>query len=191
MRISSPKRGRKTAIRMDVSDLKCVLRDERVWAGRGKVFKPEDAASHVEVDTANGKRRVLVHVEMLPSGQDLTCKLATCTSGPGLGLWFVPKVGTVVRVELADGAIDGCPAIVAVEDTGGFPDRAGTDRVVLISDVPVEVTAPRVTLGPSPEQVQPIPMFGLVHGAGIDPFTRVPFAALNTTTPYVFAKKDG
>lgn len=175
--------------RMDLSTLREVLKDPRVWSFRGRVVKPEGAASHWQIVTKGGKRRVLVEVETIPALMDLTCKLATVAGGSGTGIWFIPKVGTIVRVEVEEGQLDGYPAIVAVEDSGGFPDRAGDEQVVMVSEVPIEITAPRVTLGPNPEQVAPVPLYGLVHGQGVDTLTGVPLAALGDCTAFVFAKK--
>lgn len=132
-RISGQKRAQHATQRMDVSTLKQVLRDERVWAGRGKVIKPEGASSHWSVDTTGGKRRLLVEVELMPSGQDITCKLATVGGGAGKGLWFVPAVGSIVRVQLADGALDGYPAIVAVEDCGAADSDITDGRALLVA----------------------------------------------------------
>jgi hypothetical protein len=181
-----PTRGQASK-RMDLSNLKHVLRDERVWCFRGEVFAP-GGQSHWFVDTDGSERRVYVNVQALPSGLDVTCKLGTCSSGAGTGLWFIPKVGTKVVVDISDGAIDGFPVIVGVEDSGGFPDRAGDTRVVLVATVPIEITGPTVTLGPRPEEVGPTD--ALVHGSGIDPFTGAPYFALGNCTQFVFAKKE-
>lgn len=174
--------------RMDLSNLQHVLRDSRVWCVRGKVFAP-DGQSHWRVDTDGSKRRVLVNVEVFPSGLDLTCRLGTCSSGAGTGLWFIPKVGTIVVVDIADGQVDGFPTIIGVEDSGGFPERAGDTRVVMVTNVPIEITGPTVTLGPHPEAITPPD--ALVHGSGIDTFTGAPYFALGNCTSVVFAKKDG
>lgn len=181
-------RGKTPAKRMDVSNLKHVLRDERIWCFRGRVFAP-DGGSHWRVDTSGGGRRVLVEVESLTTGLHVTCKLSTCAGGSGTGLWFIPKAGTIVLVDISDGAIEGFPAIVGVEDSGGFPERAGDTRVVMVSSVPVEITAPTVTLGPHPEQMTPTDVF--VHGQGVDPFTGAPYFALGNCSNVVFAKKVG
>jgi len=178
-----------TPFRMDLSDLKHVTADHRIYGYRARVIKPADASSHWRIVSKGGKRRCLVEVETIPGSQDLTCKLSTVAGGAGTGLWFIPKVGTIVRVHVEEGQIDGYPAIVAIEDSGGFPERAGEEQVVLVSEVPVEVTAPRVTLGPNPEQVMPVPMFGLVHGQWVDTLTGVPYAALGACGQFVFAKK--
>jgi hypothetical protein len=183
-----PPTRRQATKRPDLSNLKHVLRDERVWCFRGKVFAP-DGQSHWFIDTDGGERRVYVHVQAIPSGLDVTCKLATCAGGAGTGLWFIPRAGTNVLVDVSDGAIDGFPAIVAVEDSGGFPDRAGDTRVVMVTNVPIEITGPTVTLGPHPEAITPPD--ALVHGSGIDPFTGAPYFALGNCTSVVFAKKDG
>ena len=182
-----PTRGTATK-RMDLSNLRHLLKDDRTWCVRAKVYAP-DGGSHWRVDTSGGGRRVLVEVEAIPSGLDLTCKLGTCSSGAGTGLWFIPKVGTIVVVDISDGQVDGFPTIVGVEDSGGFPERAGDTRVVMVTTVPIEITGPTVTLGPNPELITPTD--ALVHGTGIDPFTGAPYFALGSCATVVFAKKVG
>ena len=78
------------------------------------------------------------------------------------------------------------PTIVGVLDNNAAPDRVSPDRVILVSSVPVEITAPKVILGPDPGDIIEA-TDGVVTGQGLDPFTGQTYAALGNTSSRVFA----
>ena len=131
----------------------------------------------------------MIEVETMPDGLDLTCRLSTSGSGGGFGLWAIPRVGSIVAVLVPDGEIEFQPIIVGVLDNNAAPDRVSPDRVILVSSVPVEITAPKVILGPDPGDIME-ETDGVVTGKGIDPFTGQTYAALGNMSSKVFANKS-
>lgn len=123
MKLSKPYRGQRASKRLDLSDLKELLRDRRVWCGIGIATVPAGEASHFFVADDD----VLVDVVLQPSLLDVTCRLAA-------GMWLVPAVGEEVAVIIPEGAIEFMPAIVAILSTGKVPtDQAPTpERIVIV-----------------------------------------------------------
>jgi hypothetical protein len=192
MRISKPLRGRKPTKRLDLTDLREAVKDQRVWCALGVVIQPDGEPFHFELVTDGDQvTDVLVDVETQPDGLDVTCRLAAAGASQGAGLWRVPAVGDEVAVLLPDGDVSFMPTIVAVLSSGEVPRRAAIGRTVLVAPDSVEVIAPKVYLGPSPDTINEVGpnADGLVHGIGIDPFTGKTYAALGNTTVRVFAKK--
>jgi hypothetical protein len=136
-RIASPKRGSKAAKRVDLTDLREALMDRRLHAALGVVVVPPGASSHWSFH--GDKEDVIVEVETMPEGLDLSCRLGTFAGGPSAGLWRVPAVGDEVAVLLPNGQMDFMPTIVAVLSTGQVPARVGTARTVLVAPDEVEI----------------------------------------------------
>lgn len=146
MRLASPKRPRKGPKRLDLTDLRQLLRDERVHAQLAVVTVPDDTTSHWRKDGGD----ILVEVVTVPRGIELTCRLGAGAGALGMGLWRVPAVGTEVAVLVPDGEPGFQPTIVACLSSGGAPARAGDDRTVLVALDAIEVQAPKVVMGPDP-----------------------------------------
>ena len=183
-RSARPMRGRKASRRVDTGAIEAMVRDGRIWSTLGKVMKPDSANEHWQVK--DGK--ILIEVETLPDSMDLTCRLGTSGFGGGGGLWAIPPVGSIVVVAVPDGEVEFMPTIVGVLDNNAAPDRVSPDRVILVSSVPVEITAPKVILGPDPGDIIEA-TDGVVTGQGLDPFTGQTYAALGNTSSKVFANK--
>lgn len=141
-RITRPMRGRKSAKRIDTSGLEALVRDGRAWVKLGKVFAP-DGGSHWQVK--GGK--VLVEVETMPDGCDLTCRLATWGSGGGNGGWAIPRVGSIVAVLVPDGEIEFHPLLIGVLDCNAAPAGVGESQTLIVDDRTVTIRAPSVLLG--------------------------------------------
>ena len=143
-RISTPLRGRKSSKGIDLSILESLMRDGRMWCKLGKVFAP-DGGSHWQVK--DGK--LLIEVETLPDGLDLTCRLATWGSGGGFGGWAIPRVGSIVTVLVPDGMVEFHPIVIGVLDCNAAPSGVGEGLTLIADDRTVAIRAPKVQLGSS------------------------------------------
>ena len=144
MRYTRPLRGRKAAKRVDTSALEALVADGRMWCKLGKVFAP-DGGSHWQVK--DGK--LLIEVETLPDGIDLTCRLATWGSGGGFGGWSIPRVGSIVAVLVPDGMPEFHPIVIGVLDCNATPTGVGEGMTLIADDRTVAIRAPKVQLGDS------------------------------------------
>lgn len=106
-RITKPMRGRGPNRRLDLSPMRELFRDTRVWTAIGIVEAPEGVESHWEAITDGGDTvDITVEVTLQPSQVPLTCRLRA-------GLWEVPNAGDEVLVVVPDGEIDFMPVVVA------------------------------------------------------------------------------
>jgi len=182
-------RGRPASKYPDFEPLRRLVADDRVWAVRGVVYKPDDAASHYRIVESGGQvTDVIVEVLSSPSKHDLSCSLATVAGGAGVGIWSIPPIGTQVLVALPEGKVDFRPTIVAILSSGQAPSRISDDRTVIVASGTVEITAPKVVLAAHPELVID-QTDGFVHGRGVDPFTGAPYWALGSTSAVVKGEK--
>lgn len=105
MRVSKPKRGRRPAKRVDFTDIRELLRDQRQWTGIGVVSKPEDGGAHWEIVGDNAD--VMVEVVLMPDHVRLSARLAA-------GMWVVPSLGDEVAVILPAGELEFMPVITCI-----------------------------------------------------------------------------
>lgn len=128
-RITRPKRGRRPRKRLDLSDMRSLVADRRLWCAIGKVIVPDDheGATHYELVTGPGGAIVdlLVEVELQPGLQDVTCRMSGFAGGAGVGIWTVPAVGDEVLVALPEGMLEFMPTIVAMLSTRDIPNAGG------------------------------------------------------------------
>lgn len=110
MRVTKPFRGQRGSKRLDLTDLRSLVRDTRTWCSIGRVFVPPGAASHYTIDDGD----IIVEVVLQPSLHDVTCRLAG-------GMWIVPAVDEEVVVVLPEGEMTFMPTIVAILSTGNVP----------------------------------------------------------------------
>ena len=130
MRISAPKRGRRGSKRLDLTDIRHVLRDTRVWAGIGVVTTPEGAESHwdtIQVDGVDAD--IIVDVVLHPSETPVTCRVLA-------GVWDIPDEGDEVAVLVPEGHIDFMPVIVGRLSSNHVPTAQGPQpgRIVIERD---------------------------------------------------------
>lgn len=106
VRINKPKRSRGGAKRLDLTDMRELFKDRRMWTGVGIVTAPE-GEEHWEIvqNTDGDDVGVLVEVVLQPSLTPVTCRLAA-------GIFDVPDEGDEVGVILPEGAADFMPVIV-------------------------------------------------------------------------------
>jgi len=119
--VKRSRRGHGTgAKRLDLTDLRKLMEDRRMWCVLARVELHDGEVAHFEL-TAD---ELLVDVVTIPSGIELRCRM------PGTGgLWQIPAVGTEVYVGIPDGLVDFVPGIVAVLGTPG--ESLSEDVVVL------------------------------------------------------------
>jgi hypothetical protein len=143
-RSSRPMRGRRPSRKMDTAGIAAMAADGRAWVRLGKVFAPGEEGSHwSKVDGI-----LLLEVETMPEGEDLTCRLASSAgSGAGNGDWSIPRVGTVVVVVIPSGIVEFEPIVVAVLDCNAIPDDVSETRRLLVDDREIAVRAPKIRMG--------------------------------------------
>jgi hypothetical protein len=142
-RISAPLRGRKSSKGFDLDGLAMLMRDNRMWCKLGKVFAPDGAKCW----QVNAEGMILVEVETIPDGLDLTCRLATWGSGGGFGGWSIPRPNSIVAVMVPDGEIEFFPIIIAVLDCNAAPDGVGDDLTLIADDRDIAIQAPNTYVG--------------------------------------------
>lgn len=131
MRIDRPKRGRKAAKRLDLTDIKHVLRDDRQWCSIGLVVTPEDGSSYWRVEPnedGSGAVDILVEVVLQPTQDQVTARLTA-------GMWMVPALGEEVVVVIPSGRINFMPTIVGLLSSNIVPtgsDAPTPTRLVLM-----------------------------------------------------------
>lgn len=117
------KRRRIGAKKLDVSDLKRAIRDQRAWVKLAIVVDVDDDGSHFALveDEAGNVVDVVVEVETVPDRVQLTCRLTGLVGGAGAGIWAVPAIDDEVLVCLPDGELDFMACIVATLGSRDVP----------------------------------------------------------------------
>lgn len=141
-RIVQPIRSPGGAGRLDLSNLRALLKDRRLWAQLG-VVTAHDSGPHWEKKDG----QILVQVQTAPRGLELTCRLGAAFGSLGAGGWRVPAPGTEVAVLVPEGEVDFIPMIVACLDSGAAPERASDTQTLLVAPDAIEVDAPAIRLG--------------------------------------------
>jgi hypothetical protein len=109
-KITKPKRGNKPTKRLDLTDMREMFRDRRMWAAIGKVTAaPEETT---------GPADVMLEVLLQPSLVPVNCRLAAA-------IWTVPAIGEEVAVLIPEGQTDFMPIIVAVLSSNSLPSAQG------------------------------------------------------------------
>lgn len=147
-RVTRPMRGRKASKRIDTTALESLMGQGPVQVKIGKVFAPDAQTQHWKRQQfKDGGECIVIEVETIPDGSDLTCRLATWGSGGGNGGWAIPRVGTIVAVLVPEGVVEFHPLVIGVLDCNNVPLGVGEDFTIIVDDRPVAVRAPRVLLG--------------------------------------------
>ena len=116
--IRKSKRPRHQKRRLDLSAMKEVLRDDRLWHARGKVVRGEDVQSWF-IDEGD----ILVEVQLVPSEIEILAFLGSIAAG---GFWAITPVGTDVVVAFPDdGEIECEPILFATFSSGDVPNPPG------------------------------------------------------------------
>ena len=112
---------------MEVSDLRFVLQDQRVWTGLG-VVQPPPGETHFIIEEDD----VLVEVQLMPNKEQLLCRLGSFGGGPG-GIWNIPPIGAEVAVLVPTGEFEADPIIIGTLSTGNVPDGLSGDTIVIVA----------------------------------------------------------
>jgi hypothetical protein len=106
VRIIKPKRSRGPVKRLDLTDMRELFRDHRLWSAVGIVTKPDDAESHYEIVQSGADAiDILVEVVTQPGLDNLTCRMLG-------GVFDIPDEGDEVAVLVPEGTRDFMPVIV-------------------------------------------------------------------------------
>lgn len=127
MAIKRKRRTQKATRKLDLTNIRNVLKDGLAWTCLGIVQPAEDGGSHFEIDDGT----MLVQVELQPSGEDIDAHVIG--GAFGWGVWFVPPIGAEVIVAIPDGETDHSPAIVGILASGELPSIVAEDSLVIVS----------------------------------------------------------
>ena len=127
-RIVAPARaGRRPVKRIDLRDIREVLKDSRVWAAVGQVIQPDGEATATHYELVPGETGaivdILVEVLLTPSNIEVTCRLAGAAGARGA--ITIPDVGDEVLIVVPDGQVDWMPVLIARLSTGDVPNPVG------------------------------------------------------------------
>ncbi len=121
MKIHKKLRPDRAVKRLDMAELRHLLRDRRVWSKLAVVTAPEDGGDHYELHEEDGKIvDITIEVLTIPDKLDLTCRLGFI--GASAGMITIPDVGDEVIVAIPDGEIDFMPAVIAMLPRSGVLD---------------------------------------------------------------------
>lgn len=120
MRIDKPLRSKKASKRIDLSDIREVLKDRRMWAGLGVVVAPTDGSPHwrIETDDSGTAIDILVEVVIQPDQIPITARLTA-------GMWTVPAIDEEVAILIPAGQVDFQPIIVGILSSNSVPNATG------------------------------------------------------------------
>lgn len=118
-KLTRPYRGQKSSKRMDMTDMRKLFEDRRMYASIGTVTKPSDI-EHFEIvsDETGTPVDVTVEVILQPSLVPATCRIAAT-------VWTVPEDGEEVAVLIPEGDPGFMPIIVAVLSSNSVPATQG------------------------------------------------------------------
>lgn len=146
--------GKKSTTRLDLSFIREAVYDERQWVAVGIVQQPSEGGAHYTVVSSGSDiTDVTVEVTVMPTGEELTCRLGMGTPG---GPIRIPAVGDEVLVMLPAGSIDFMPSVIGYLSGQNFPDRTSTDRSVWYSPDRIEIIAPTVYISSNGTAGQPL-----------------------------------
>lgn len=116
-RIVKPRRRGVGAKRLDLTDMRELFRDRRVWSAVGIVTKADGRDSHWEIVTDDGGAEVdiVIDVVVQPSQVPVTARLR------GGGWWEVPAEGDEVALLVPDGQLDFMPIVLCKLSSNTVP----------------------------------------------------------------------
>lgn len=130
VRIDKPKRSRSGAKRLDLTDMRHLFMDRRVWTAIGTVTKPDGATSHWELVTEDGVAvDILVDVVLQPSGVPVTCRIRA-------GIFEVPAEGDEVAVLVPEGETDFMPVLICKLSGNVIPTTQGPNPTNIVIVAP-------------------------------------------------------
>lgn len=184
-RIASAMRAsRRPVKRIDLRDMREVLKDARVWAAVGQVIQPDGEADATHYELVPGETGaivdILVEVLLVPSNIEVTCRLAGAAGARGA--ITIPDVGDEVLVVVPEGQVDWMPVLIARLSTGDVPNPVGqgpSTTTTVIMDTTVLIhdgtggAEPLVRKSDFDGHDHPLPpLVGAAYGGGEDPTAR-------------------
>lgn len=127
-RIIKPKRSRGPVKRLDLTDMRELFRDRRMWSAVGVVTAPEGESHYEIVQSGADAVDILVEVVTQPSLENLTCRMLG-------GVFDIPDEGDEVAILVPEGARDFMPVIVG-RIARAVPTVQGPQpgRIVIVRD---------------------------------------------------------
>lgn len=115
-RITKPKRRGTGAKRLDLSDMRELFRDRRVWSAVGRVVLPDGTDQHWQIVEHEGEGvDIEIEVVIQPSQVPVTARLR------GGGWWEVPALDDEVALLIPDGQVDFMPIVIGSLSTNRVP----------------------------------------------------------------------
>jgi hypothetical protein len=119
------KRPRHLKRRLDITAMREALADGKCWTCLGVVVSRD--GSHYEISDGD----VLVELDLMPGEQSITARMGAAGGGQGIGIWYIPPVGSEVAVIMPDGDFAFSPIIVGVLSSGSLPDGVAPGVTVI------------------------------------------------------------
>lgn len=120
-RITKPFRGRKASKRLDLTDMRQLFKDNRLWVALATVAVEEGQQQHFEITD----ECVVVDVVLQPAQEPLRCRLTST-------VWRIPDVGDEVLIALPEGQREFLPVIVANLSSPPTTQGPATGNVVIV-----------------------------------------------------------
>ncbi len=172
---------------MTLTSLKQLIGEgDKVWCLAARVEVHTGQSLHYE-KTAEGA--MMISVQTLRHDVEIWALLKG--GAVGIGMWFIPPVGTEVLISFDDGEFEGDAYIVGIH--GHSPDDLTPDKILIIGET-VNVQATTVNIQATEVNMcdadnTPAVGDGVLNGKAIDPFTGSTHNVLGNASTKVFAKK--
>lgn len=159
---------------------------DKVWCLAARVEVHDGEEDHYDV-TAEGA--MMISVKTLR--HDVPVWALLKGGGVGIGVWYIPPVGTEVLLGFDDGEFEGDAYIAGIH--GHSPEGLVPDTILVIGDI-VNVQATTVNIQANEVNMcdadnTPAVGDGVLNGKAIDPFTGSTHNVLGNASTKVFAKK--
>jgi hypothetical protein len=130
-RISKPKRSGTGAKRLDLTDLRELLKDRRVWSAVGRVVMPEGATQHWQIVAHEGANvDIEIEVVLQPSQVPVTARLR------GGGWWEVPALNDEVALLVPDGQLEFMPLVIGSLSSNRVPSVQAPSPTCIVIAAP-------------------------------------------------------
>lgn len=134
--------------RLDLSEIKHAIMGGMIQGAQvafGVVSPVDDGEKPWTIEEEDGiPVDVLVDVELMPGGSDVTARLGSLGSAAGYGIWALPPEGTEVALIVPQGEIDFMPIIICTLSSRRVPDRIGEDKLIIVAKERVEIIGEQV-----------------------------------------------
>lgn len=171
---------------MTLTAMRELFKDDKTWCLAARVALHDGETEHYEV-TPEGAMSVSVRTHM----HDVQINAILKGGGAGIGIWFIPPIGTEVMIAFDGGEFEGDAYIAGIH--GDSPTGLTPGKILIIGDnVTVQATTVNVeadTVNICSADETPGIGDGVLNGKAIDPFTGSTHNVLGNASMKVFAKK--